>query len=113
MVTKLRYLAQSQPLSVSFEYNPNTTTGLSFGHFGGTVYAEGARTNIAAGTVTVPAGTSYVYLDQDADPALLVAEVTVTSTRYIPLYQVTAAGGVITDVVDLRGIASFNIGPDV
>jgi len=113
MTTKVRNLRQSLEFGGNFEHDPATTTGLEFGHSAGTVHNSGKLESFAAGTVTVPAGTSIVYADVEPDEATLEADATITSTRYVPLYEVVASGGAITSVTDLRGLLMTSIGSDL
>jgi len=110
MITKVKNLRQSLEFGSNFEHDPSTTTGLSFGYEAGAVHNSGKLETFAAGTITVANGTQIVYIDVEPGTAVLASEATVTSLRYIPLYEVTASGGTITTVTDLRGLLTASLG---
>ncbi len=111
MITKVKNLKNSMEMAGNFEHDPGATTGLDFGHFGGFCLNSGELQEISAGTVTVPDNvTSTVYIDSENSPIVLVAEVSITSERYIPLYTVVAGGGTISTVTDLRSVTSSSVG---
>lgn len=107
MITKVREMRQSMLYSSNFEHNPNTTTGLNFGYFAGAAHKDDVVTELAASTVTVPNGTSVVYIDMEPTPIIKNdVAASITSTRFVPLYNVTAASGTISLVTDLRSFTS-------
>lgn len=77
-----------------------TTTGLTFGYFGGQMLVDGVLTTIAAGTVALTAAsTNYV----EATRAGVVSKNTTGFTAgQIPLYEITTDGAAITATLDRR-----------
>lgn len=117
MITKVRKLDQATAFSENFEYNPNTTTGLNFGHRGGVVDHLGTLTTLSATTVAIPSNGVYVvYINQDDPPTALsvgtLAAIPTTVRRYIPLYEITTGSSSITDVKDLRSFTTFSLKGD-
>jgi hypothetical protein len=83
-----------------FGRNYLTTTSLTWGFLGGMMTIDGVLTRIANGTVTLTNGqTNYVE-------ATRAGSVSVNTTAFtagrIPLYQITVAGNVVTNYLDLR-----------
>lgn len=112
MITRVRNLQLATTFDANFEQDINTTTGLSFGHVGGSVHNFGVLQTIAAGTVTVPNGVSTIFLDVDPAVATIeaAADPDVGSDRWIPLYLINTNNGAITTVTDLRSFTSASLG---
>lgn len=111
MITRVKNLQLATAFSSNFEQDIDTTTGLLFGHVGGSVHNEGVLQTIAAGTVTVPIGESIIYLDTEGVTALIAANVDPDSVtnRWLPIYIITANGEGILTVQDVRSFTSAAI----
>ena len=110
MVTKVKAMRQALEFSSNFEHNPNTTTGLNFGYFQGSYTdATGKLVQSAASTQAVPDNVvSLFYIDLQPTTPVVKAEIvaSITSKKFVPLYSITAVGGAITAVTDLRSFTS-------
>lgn len=84
----------------AFGYKRNTTTGLTYGYYGGVFIDGGAIVTIADGTVALSAGsTNYV----ERTKAGVVSKNTVGFTAgSIPMATVVTGGAAITGVTDKR-----------
>jgi hypothetical protein len=77
----------------------STTTGLTWGFYGGKILVNGVSTAIANGTVTLTASnTNYVSLS----PAGVVQVATTRHAANAPLYAVVAAAASVTSYTDER-----------
>lgn len=84
----------------AFGYDPNTSTGLTFGYFGGLVLENGAPVTVAAGTLTLTASaTNYV---QRTPGGTVSVNTTGYTVGYIPMATVAAGASTITTVTDTR-----------
>lgn len=82
----------------------STTTGLTWGYYGGQMMVNGTPTDIANGTVTLTGGaTNYVQLTQ----AGTVVVGTTRDPRYAPLYSVVTTVSGVTSYTDERDAASL------
>ena len=84
----------------AFGYDLNTSSGLTFGYFGGVVLENGAPVAIAAGTVALTASaTNYIQ----RTPGGIVSANTIGYTPgYLPMATVVAGSAAITTVTDTR-----------
>lgn len=77
----------------------STTTGLTWGFYGGKVMVNGVPTTVANGTVALTGSTTnYVQLTQ----AGTVAVGSTRDPRYAPLYQVVTSASAVTNYIDER-----------
>ena len=82
----------------------STTTGLTWGYYGGQMMVNGVPTDIANGTVTLTgSATNYVQLTQ----AGTVVVGTTRDPRYAPLYSVVTTVSGVTSYTDERDAASL------
>ncbi len=82
----------------------STTTGLTWGYYGGQILVNGTPTDIANGTVTLTgSATNYVQLTQAG--AIVVG--TTRDPRYAPLYTVVTTVSGVTSYTDERDAASL------
>jgi hypothetical protein len=86
-------------VSDKFKYNPDTTTGLTFGYDGATYAINGNPITIAAGTVALTDNATNIV---EVTQAGLVQAVTLGNESRIFLYKVVTSGGAITSIKDLR-----------
>ena len=78
----------------------STTTGLTWGYYGGSVLVNGVPTDVANGTVALTASsTNYVGLTQ---AGTIVSTVTTRNPLHAPLYTVVTGSGSITSYTDDR-----------
>lgn len=80
--------------------NAATTTGLTWGYYGGRIYNGGARSLVANGTVSLTASaTNYVQM---TTAGVVSVNTTGFTTGQIPLYQVTTGTSTVTNYIDQR-----------
>lgn len=86
-----------------FSNNASTTTGLTYGYFGGLTRADNAVVAVSDGTVALTASsTNYVELDAVSGT---VSRNTVGFTAgRIPMAQVVTGGSTITSITDKRAV---------
>jgi len=83
----------------------STTTGLTWGYYGGQILVNGVPTDIANGTVTLTgSATNYVQLTQ----AGTIVVGTTRDPRYAPLYTVVTTVSGVTSYTDERDAASLD-----
>lgn len=86
--------------AAAFGNNPATTTGLTYGYFGASIYSNGANVALANGTIGLTASaTNYVQRT-----ALGVVSVNTTgfTVGLIPMAQVVTGASSITTITDKR-----------
>ena len=93
----------------------STTTGLTWGYYGGNVYTNGVATQISNGTLTLANNsTNYIYLN------FATNTIGINQTgfgTYTPLYQITTVNSQVTNYLDYRSFLSnistgaFNLVP--
>jgi hypothetical protein len=77
----------------------STTTGLTWGFYGGTILVNGVATDVASGTVTLTgSATNYVGISQ----AGVVSVATARNAGHAPLYTVVTTVGGVTSYTDDR-----------
>jgi hypothetical protein len=77
----------------------STTTGLTWGYYGGTLMVNGVATDVASGTVALTGSTTnYVSISQ----AGVVSVATTRTAGNAPLYLVTTSSGAVTSYTDER-----------
>lgn len=77
----------------------STTTGLTWGYYGGTLLVNGVATDVASGTVTLTGSTTnYVSISQ----AGVVSTATSRTAGNAPLYTVVTSSGAVTSYTDER-----------
>ena len=87
-------------LPAAFGNNPNTTTGLTYGYYGATLYRSGAPVTIAAGTIGMTASaTNYV---QRTVQGVVSVNTTGYLTGNIPMATVVTGSTAITTITDTR-----------
>ena len=88
----------------------STTTGLTWGYYGGAVLVNGVSTAVAHGTVTLTASTTnYVSISS----AGVISVATSRSAGNAPLYTVVTNSGGVSSYTDERtpeGLAGLNYG---
>ena len=83
-----------------FGRNGVTTTALTWGYWGGTIYVDGTATTISDGTVALTASnTNYVEATR---AGVVSANVAAFTAGRIPLYTVVTSGSAITSYTDVR-----------
>lgn len=102
------------PIDYSFAFNndPDTTTGLTWGHEQGQVLDGGVLTTIVASTLSLAdASVNIVYIDYSGTPALMVTTTAAkpTQTDSVFLYAIQTSGGHITSTTDLRNWTTSKI----
>lgn len=98
-VTANAYFDAASPATL-FGRRQSTTSGLTWGFYGGTMHVDGLQTQIANGTLTLPASsTSHVEVTR----AGVVSSNTsgFTAGRY-PLYTVVTGAATVTSYTDWR-----------
>jgi hypothetical protein len=86
--------------AAAFGNNPATTTGLTYGYFGASIYSNGANVALANGTVALTASATN-YVQRTA-----LGGVSVNTTGFtvglIPMAQVVTGASSITSITDKR-----------
>jgi len=83
-----------------FAWNPSTTTGLTFGYFGATVYEDGLPTSVAGGTIaTVANATNYIMR---TNQGVVSVNQTGFLAGYVPMAKVITNSDAIIQVLDMR-----------
>lgn len=77
----------------------STTTGLTWGYYGGDILVNGVPTTVANGTVTLTASaTNYVSINQ----AGTVSVATTVNVANVPLYTVVTGASTVSSYTDTR-----------
>lgn len=88
-----------------FAQNPVTTSGLTFGYYGGTLLVDGVLTSVADGTLTLTASlTNYIEMTRGGTVS---ANTTGFTAGRIPLAQAICGASSITSVTDQRVFAAM------
>lgn len=86
--------------ALAFANDPTTTTGLTYGYFGGSVYSNGANIAIVAGTVALT-GSATNYIQRTA-AGIISVNTTGFTLGLIPMATVVTGASTITSIVDNR-----------
>jgi hypothetical protein len=105
------FVVQSAPVSTTaifaFGNNPQTTTGLTYGYFGGYVNIGGGSSPTNSGTVTLfDNTTNLVFLQANRDVLAINAGVTPPPPGVWWMAEVTTSAGAITQILDYRAFAT-------
>jgi hypothetical protein len=85
----------------------STTTGLTWGFYGGDILVNGVPTTVANGTVSLTgSSTNYVGLSQ---AGAVVCTVTTRNPLHAPLYTVVTSAGAVTSYTDERSPDSIAV----
>ncbi len=88
------------PLAASFANNPATTTGLTYGYYGGYLWSGTTATVVAAGTAALTASTTnYVQITM---AGVVSANTTGFTSGQIPMATVITDSASITSIADKR-----------
>jgi hypothetical protein len=91
----------------AFGNNPETTTGLTYGYYGGYVNIGGGSSPTDSGTVTLFDNTvNLVYLQANRDVKVVNSNTTPPPPGAWWMAQVTTSGGAITQIIDYRAWAT-------
>jgi hypothetical protein len=94
--------------ATAFGYRISTSSGLTWGYYGGVVSLDGVLYSVAAGTLTLDDDADvYVELDMTGSEPNVIATAASdwTGEGYVPLYIVTTADGYATAWEDWRNSA--------
>ncbi len=86
--------------AAAFANNPNTTSGLTYGYYGASIYSNGANVALANGTIALTASTTN-YVQRTALGVVSVNTVGFT-VGLIPMAQVVTGASTITSITDKR-----------
>lgn len=87
--------------------NDSTTSGVTWGYYGGKVRIAGVLTSISNGTVTLtPSQTNYV--EAHPDTGAVSKNTTAFTAGYLPLYTVVVGASTVTSYTDQRGPLVLN-----
>lgn len=96
--------------AMAFANDPNTTTGLTYGYFGGNIYVDGANSLIPGGTLALTASATN-YIQRTAAGAIS-ANTTGFTQWAIPMATVVTTASAITSIADDRPAwAGENVAP--
>lgn len=88
----------------AFGRKATTTTGLTWGYYGGQILVNGVSTAVADGTVTLTGSTTnYVSISQ----AGVVSTATSRTAGNAPLYAIVTSGSAVTSYTDERNPADI------
>lgn len=107
MTTKVQASVTPVAIAGAFEHDPSTTTASLFGFKAGAVNILGVRTAIAAGTVAVGGGVTYIYIDYSSTPVMASATSPPNRTTSIWLYRWNS----VDDIDDLRSWMTSSVDP--
>lgn len=79
----------------------STTSGLTWGYYGGRVVANGTSTSIANGTIALTASSTN-YLEVTPSTGAVSKNTTGFGTGKIPLYSVVTGASTVTSYTDYR-----------
>ncbi len=82
----------------------STTSGLTWGYYGGKVSLAGVITAIANGTVTLTASTTN-YVEAHPDTGAVSKNTTGFTAGYLPLYTIVTNASAVTSYTDQRALA--------
>jgi hypothetical protein len=85
----------------NFMQNKQTTTGLTFGYYGGQA-RFGTKVNAVANGTVALTNTATNYIELDLPSATVSANTTGFTDGRVPLYTAVTSGGAITTVTDKR-----------
>lgn len=98
--TRINESFDAASVATLFGRRASTTTGLTWGYYGGVVFIGGARTLVANGTVALTASsTNYVEVDQTG--AVSVNTTGPTASKLL-LYTIVAGASTVTSYADAR-----------
>jgi hypothetical protein len=103
-VTANAFFDAASPASL-FGRRASTTTGLTWGYYGGTIYVDGVLTQIANGTVALTGSTTnYV---ESTRAGVVSKNTTGFTAGQIPLYQIVTGSATVTSYTDYRAWVDF------
>lgn len=86
--------------SAMFSQKIATTTGLTWGYFGGQIYVDGTLTSLADGTLALTASaTNFIEITR---AGTLASNTSAFTAGRIPLYDVVTGASAITTITDRR-----------
>jgi hypothetical protein len=93
-------MAEAESPAALFGCRANTTTGLTFGYYGGVMWVDGVLTSISSGTVLLTGSTTnYV---ESTRAGVVSANTTSFTAGRIPLYTITTTSSAIDTVAPSR-----------
>jgi len=98
-VTANAYFDAASPATL-FGRRQSTTSGLTWGYYGGWIQIDGTRTKINNGTIALPASTTNIYIY--CTRAGVVGYTTTFVAGNILLYTVTTGPSTVTSYTDER-----------
>jgi len=99
-VTANAYFDAASPATL-FGRRQSTTSGLTWGYYGGWIQIDGVRTKINNGTIVLPASTTNIYIICTRAGVVGTA-ITSTTPGDIILYKVTTGPSTVTSYTDER-----------
>lgn len=97
------YFDASSPATL-YGRRQSTTSGLTWGYYGGTVLLNGTLTQIANGTLALTASSTN-YVEASATTGAVSKNTTGFTAGAIPLYSVVAGASSVTSYTDYRLLA--------
>jgi len=94
------YFDAASPATL-FGRRASTSSGLTWGYYGGTINVDGVLTQIANGTLSLTGGTVTNYVEATRAGVISTNTSGFTAGR-IPLYEIPVSAGVISSYTDYR-----------
>jgi hypothetical protein len=94
-------MAEAESPAALFGCRPSTTTGLTFGYYGGVMIVDGVVTAISSGTVLLTTATTN-YVESTTAGVVSTNTTSFTAGR-IPLYTIVTGASTISTVTPARG----------
>ena len=101
---QLNALMDAASPALTYGRRASTTSGLTWGYYGGKVTLAGVITAVANGTVTLTASTTN-YVEAHPDTAAVSKNTTGFTAGYLPLYSIVTGASSVTSYTDQRALA--------
>ena len=102
--TLVNALLDAASPALTYGRRASTTSGLTWGYYGGKVTLAGVITAVANGTVTLTASTTN-YVEAHPDTGAVSKNTTGFTAGYLPLYTIVTGTSSVTSYTDQRTLA--------
>ena len=102
--TMFNALMDAASPATTYGRRASTTSGLTWGYYGGKVLVSGVVTTIANGTINLTASATN-YLEAHSDTGAVSKNTTGFTAGYLPLYTVVTGASAVTSYTDQRTMA--------